>query len=210
MIRNNLTYCLKVFYTVVVCCIEAVCQGRILALTLDLAIALNQKIAAVALGSNLGDSHATLEAALAALSKIPGVSLQARSHWYRTVALGPPQPEYLNGCVLLQVLLSPQDLLTKLLTIETKLGRVRRQRWGPRSLDLDLLLYDDLILNTPTLQLPHPRMRERAFVLVPLAEIAPNLQEPVSGNTIAQLVQAVDCRGVCRANLHPQRFLYDP
>lgn len=180
---------------------KAVCQGRILALNLDPAIAL-QGVAAVALGSNLGDSYATLEAALLALAEIPG-SLQARSHWYRTVALGPPQPEYLNGCVLLQVLLSPQDLLRKLLTIETKFGRVRRQRWGPRSLDLDLLLYDDLILDTPTLQLPHPRMHERAFVLVPLAEIAPSLREPVSGNTIAQLVQAVDCRGVRRANSGP-------
>lgn len=182
--------------------IKAVCSGRNLTLNLDPAIAL-QGVAAVALGSNLGDSFATLEAALLALSEIPGVSLQARSHWYRTVALGPPQPEYLNGCVLLEALFSPQEVLRKLLMIETQFGRVRRQRWGPRSLDLDLLLYDDLILDTPTLQLPHPRMHQRAFVLVPLAEIAPRWREPVSGNTIAQLVQAVDCRGVRRANSRP-------
>jgi len=73
---------------------------------------------------------------------------------------------------------------------------VRGERWGARSIDLDLLLYEDLILDTPQLQLPHPRMNERAFVLVPLAEIAPNWIEPISGKTISQLVQAVDCSGV--------------
>ncbi len=93
------------------------------------------------------------------------------------------------------------ELLTALLAIESQFGRVRRQRWEPRLLDLDLLLYDDLILDTPTLQLPHPRMHERAFVLVPLAEIAPTWQEPVSGNLIAQLVQTVDCSGVRSAEL---------
>jgi 2-amino-4-hydroxy-6-hydroxymethyldihydropteridine diphosphokinase len=85
------------------------------------------------------------------------------------------------------------DLLETLLKIETKFGRVRDSRWGPRSLDLDLLLYDDLIIDTPTLQVPHPRMRDRAFVLVPLAEIAPNWLEPVSGCVIKELLKDVDC-----------------
>jgi 2-amino-4-hydroxy-6-hydroxymethyldihydropteridine diphosphokinase len=111
---------------------------------------------------------------------------------------GPPQPDYLNGCALLDVQLTPQKLLETLLRVEAQFGRVREERNSPRTLDLDLLLFDDLILNIPTLQLPHPRMKDRAFVLVPLAEIAPNWIEPVSGKAIAQLVQTVDCSGVQR------------
>lgn len=139
-----------------------------------------------------------MEAALKTLAETPDIILQARSCWYQTKAVGPPQPDYLNGCALLQVQKTPQLLLTTLLEIEAQFGRIRRERWGPRSLDLDLLLYDDLILDTPSLQLPHPRMRERAFVLVPLAEIASDWVEPVSGVAIAELVQAVDCTGVHR------------
>jgi 2-amino-4-hydroxy-6-hydroxymethyldihydropteridine diphosphokinase len=155
-------------------------------------------LCAIALGSNLGDSLAIVEAALETLAETPDIVLQARSSWYQTKAVGPPQPDYINGCALLHVQTTPQMLLETLLGIEAQFGRVRRERWGPRSLDLDLLLYDDLILDTPTLQLPHPRMRERAFVLLPLAEIAPNWVEPVSGKAIAELLQAVDCSGVHR------------
>lgn len=151
---------------------------------------------AIALGSNLGDSLAILEAALKVLAITPNINIQAKSSWYQTKPIGPPQPDYINGCALLQVALSPQQLLETLLQVEVKFGRVRQERWGPRTLDIDLLLYDDLILDTPSLQLPHPCMSERAFVLVPLAEIAPNWVEPVSGKAIAQLVQAVDCSGV--------------
>lgn len=153
---------------------------------------------AIALGSNLGDSRAILEAALETLAEKPDITVQASSSWYQTKAIGPPQPDYMNGCALLQVKFSPQLLLETLLGIETQFGRSRSLHWGPRSLDLDLLLYDDLILNTPTLVLPHPRMRERAFVLVPLAEIVPDLVEPVSGKAIAQLLQTVNCSGVHR------------
>ena len=151
---------------------------------------------AIALGSNLGDSLATLEAATAELAAIPGMQLQAKSSWYITKAVGPPQPDYLNGCIILQVEINPQELLQKLLAIEEKFGRVRQQRWGARSLDLDLLLYDDLIIDTPNLQIPHPRMQERAFVLVPLAEIAPDWVEPISGFVIRDLVKKVDCSDV--------------
>ncbi len=153
---------------------------------------------AIALGSNLGDSFATLEAALNVLAQTPGIVLEARSHWYLTKAVGPPQPNYLNGCALLQVTLMPHALLETLLQTEAKFGRVRRERWGARTLDLDLLLFDDVILSTPNLQIPHPRMAERAFVLVPLAEIAPHWVEPISGNAIATLVQTVDCSEVRR------------
>lgn len=147
---------------------------------------------AIALGSNLGDSQAILDSAVQLLNQTPGIEVRAKSSWYCTKAVGPPQPDYLNGCVLLQVQMSPQQLLATLLEIEAKFGRVRQQRWGPRTLDLDLLLFDDIVLDTPHLQIPHPRMKERAFVLVPLAEIAPNWIEPTSGNAIAQLVDKVD------------------
>ncbi|MBD2124137.1 2-amino-4-hydroxy-6-hydroxymethyldihydropteridine diphosphokinase [Trichocoleus sp. FACHB-262] len=154
--------------------------------------------AAIALGSNLGDSQQTLESALVALEQTPRITLQARSHWYITAPVGPPQPDFLNGCALLSTTLTPQTLLATLLEIEQQFGRVRQERWGPRSLDLDLLFFDDLILETDTLTLPHPRMSERAFVLVPLAEIDPDWLEPVSRKAIADLVQAVDCSGVRR------------
>ena len=151
---------------------------------------------AIALGSNLGDSYTILENALKILAKTPGINLQGRSSWYQTKPVGPPQPDYLNGCALLNVELTPQELIETLLRIEAQFGRVRQERNGPRTLDLDLLLFEDLILDAPNLQLPHPRMRERAFVLVPLAEIAPDWLEPVSRKAIAQLVQTVDCSGV--------------
>lgn len=152
--------------------------------------------AAIALGSNLGDSCTILENALTTLDKTSGIKLLLRSHWYQTSPVGPPQPDYLNGCAILQVQLSPQKLLTTLLEIEQQYGRVRLEKWGPRTLDLDLLFYSNLILKTPTLELPHPRFRERAFVLVPLSEIAPNWLDPVTGKAIAELLKEVDCSGV--------------
>lgn len=151
---------------------------------------------AIALGSNLGDSLATLQAAIETLKNTPGITVKLHSNWYQTAAVGPPQPDYINGCAILEVELKPQQLLETLLEIEAKFGRLRREKWGPRTLDLDLLLYDNLILETPGLALPHPRMTERAFVLVPLAEIAPDWVHPVSGVAIAQLVNSVDCSGV--------------
>lgn len=151
---------------------------------------------AIALGSNLGDSYNILESALKILEQTPGVNLERQSSWYQTAPVGPPQPDFINGCALLNVQLTPEEFLQTLLSIESKFGRSRGERNGPRTLDLDLLLFGDVILDTPKLQIPHPRMRERAFVLVPLAEIAPDWREPISGKAIAQLVQAVDCSGV--------------
>lgn len=151
---------------------------------------------AIALGSNLGDSLTTLENTLKILAQTPKVTLKSHSSWYKTAPVGPPQPDYLNGCAVLEVQLTPEEVLKTLLDIEQQFGRLRWERWGPRTLDLDLLLYDDLILDTPNLQIPHPRMQERAFVLVPLAEIAPHWIDPVSKIAIAQLVNKVDCSGV--------------
>ncbi len=164
--------------------------------TIDLNLRGDSVWSAIALGSNLGNSLQTLESAVTTLAQTQGISLQARSHWYRTKAIGPPQPDYLNGCLLLTTTLAPPALLQVLLDTEKQFGRVRRERWGPRTLDLDLLLYADWILQTPDLQIPHPRMTERAFVLVPLAEIAPDWIDPISGKAIADLVQTVDCSEV--------------
>ncbi|MEO8892785.1 MAG: 2-amino-4-hydroxy-6-hydroxymethyldihydropteridine diphosphokinase [Coleofasciculaceae cyanobacterium] len=151
---------------------------------------------AIALGSNLGDSKAILTSALNIIATTCGISLQKASSWYQTAPVGPPQPDYINGCAILETSLNPLELLEILLIIEAHFGRIRTEPNGPRTLDLDILLFDDLILESPKLQIPHPRMSERAFVLVPLAEIAPNWREPLSGKAIAQLVQTVDCSGV--------------
>lgn len=159
---------------------------------------MKSKQCAIALGSNLGDSLTILEQALEKLNEVSGLHIQQCSSWYETIPIGPPQPNYLNGCAIATVSesRSPLEILENLLAIEQQFGRIRRQRWGPRSLDLDLLLWENLILEQPQLQIPHPRFRDRAFVLVPLAEIAPHWLDPVTGQTIIQLKQGVDCTGV--------------
>lgn len=159
---------------------------------------MKSKQCAIALGSNLGDSLTILEQALGLLNDLPGLNIQQHSSWYETVPIGPPQPNYLNGCAIATAddNRSPLEILENLLAVEQQFGRIRRERWGPRSLDLDLLLWEDLILEVPQLQIPHPRFRDRAFVLVPLAEIAPDWIDPVTGQTIAQLQQGIDSTGV--------------
>ena len=109
---------------------------------------------AIAFGSNIGDSRTILESALKTLHKVPGIKARSRSSWYKTKAVGPPQPDYINGCISVCVDMQPLKLLEILLEIENQFGRERTERWGARTLDLDLLLYDDLILHTPTLQIP--------------------------------------------------------
>lgn len=153
---------------------------------------------AIAIGSNLGDSQKTLEQAIHRLENFPHLTLNTVSSWYETVPVGPEQPNYLNGCACFTTSLSPINLLDTLLAVETEFGRVRQERWGARTLDLDLLLYGDLILETPRLQIPHPRMRERAFVLVPLAEIASDWIDPKTGSAIAQLKDTIDCSGILK------------
>ena len=146
---------------------------------------------ALALGSNLGDSRATLEAALAALDQSADVRLLARSSWYLSAPIGPVQPDYLNGCAVLEVGLAPEALLDLLQATEQRFGRVRAERWGPRSLDLDLIFYGQLLLRSERLQIPHPHMAERGFVLLPLAEIAPIWIDPLSGRSVQELAAAL-------------------
>ncbi|MCX7557002.1 2-amino-4-hydroxy-6-hydroxymethyldihydropteridine diphosphokinase [Xanthomonadaceae bacterium JHOS43] len=130
----------------------------------------------IGLGSNLGDPHAQLERALAALAGLPGTVLREVSSTYRTAPWGDTdQPDFFNAVAAIDTMLSPEDLLGALRGIEATAGRRRDRRWGPRTLDLDLLLYGEVMRDTPDLQLPHPRMHQRAFVLVPLAELAPAL-----------------------------------
>ena len=153
---------------------------------------------AIALGSNLGDSLTILQGAIAALTQSPHITVTTCSSIYTTAPVGPPQPDYYNACALLNTDLAPEEMLRTLLQIEAKFGRVRRERWGPRLLDLDLLLFGNIVMTTPTLQLPHPRMHERPFVLVSLAEIAPHWVDPISGKAIAQLAAGVSHEGVER------------
>ena len=153
-------------------------------------------LCAIALGSNLGDSRQILTDALAKLDTREGISLEKVSSFYQTAPVGPPQPDFYNACAILRTTLSPEALLRQMLSIEVEFGRVRRERWGPRLLDLDLLMYGDLVLTMPNLQIPHPRMHERAFVLVPFGEVAPNWIDPISGKRIAELADAIDASGV--------------
>ena len=146
------------------------------------------EIAAIALGANLGDRLATLRRAVDGL-RAHGVVLAA-SRVYETAPVGPPQPDYLNAVVLLETALEPHALLDALLAIERTLGRERRERWGARVIDLDLVAYGERALHSESLVLPHPEAHRRAFVLVPLNDVAPGLLLPGAG-VVRELVSSL-------------------
>ncbi|WP_267223976.1 2-amino-4-hydroxy-6-hydroxymethyldihydropteridine diphosphokinase [Dyella silvae] len=157
------------------------------------------KQAFVALGSNLGDAWAQVQDAFDALAQLPGTRLVARSPLYLTPPWGVlDQPPFINAVAQLETTLSPHELLDALLAIERAAGRVRDgQRWGPRTLDLDVLHMADVVLDDERLHLPHPRIRERAFVLVPLNDLAPDLHLQGLGR-VGDLLEAVDTAGLER------------
>ena len=147
----------------------------------------------LALGSNLGDREAKLAAVREHLARLPDTRVAAVSAIHETAPVGGPpgQGNYLNAAVKLETGLPPVELLHRCLQIERQLGRIRTVPNAPRTIDIDILLYDDLILNTPGLTLPHPRMHERRFVLEPLGEIAPQVIHPASGLSVAALLKAL-------------------
>lgn len=147
-------------------------------------------VVAVGIGSNLGEPLAQVRMAISELASIEGVTLRAVSSLYRSAPLGPQdQPHYINAVALLDCVLEPLALLDALQAIENDHGRVRRQRWGARTLDLDILLWGEAVLDLPSLTVPHPGVPERAFVLYPLAELDPELAVPGRGR-VAELVAA--------------------
>lgn len=151
----------------------------------------------LALGSNLADPLHQVQSALDALAGLPQTTLLTTSPFYRTPPYGPPdQPDYLNAAVLLETALPPETLLDHTQRIELVQGRVRKdERWGPRTLDLDIMLFGDLTINTPRLTVPHYDMHNRAFMLVPLLAIAPELILP-DGTPLKKLVATLDCRAI--------------
>lgn len=160
--------------------------------------------AAIAIGGNVGDVPATLARAVKAIGELPGTGVRRVSSLYRTPPVGGPvnadgssaQPDFLNGALVVDTSLSPEKLMDALLAIEAGLGRVRGVQDGPRTVDLDLVLWEGLTMDTPKVILPHPRMHERGFVLAPLAEIAPELVHPVIGKTVGELLAALPETGV--------------
>ncbi|MBN8963250.1 MAG: 2-amino-4-hydroxy-6-hydroxymethyldihydropteridine diphosphokinase [Rhizobiales bacterium] len=151
----------------------------------------------IALGGNIGDVRATFPKAISNILGMAQATLLARSSDYRTPPWGEEaQDPFINACVEVETSLDPHALLFTLQKIEKRFGRVRDQRWGPRTLDLDLLAYDDAVINQPDLTLPHPRLFERAFVLVPLAEIAPD--RVIAGRSVAAALAQLSTEGIER------------
>lgn len=150
-------------------------------------------VAYIGLGSNLGDRLANLRRAVVALDS-GDISVRKMSSVYETDPVGPPQPDFLNAVCEVDTPLSAPELLKRLKSIEVDLGREARERWGPREIDLDLLLYGNEVINDPELKVPHQELTRRSFVLVPLLEVAPDLRLPGIG--LASSLQGAGSPGV--------------
>lgn len=153
----------------------------------------------VGLGSNLGDRAANIEAAIEHLKKIEGLRIKKVSSLYETEPVGgPPQGKFLNGVVCVETSLSPWELLGELKVVEGRLGRKSTVPDGPRTIDLDILLYRDLVVETEDLKIPHPRMDQRRFVLEPLAEIAPEVVHPRLKKKVSHMLEEITQNEQCR------------
>lgn len=151
----------------------------------------------IGLGSNLGDPESHISRALTDLQELPQTQQRAHSSLYKTRPVGPQdQGDFINAVSCIETDLTAPELLQRLQDIENKHGRVRTdEQWGPRKLDLDLLLYGDEVIELPDLVVPHPQMHQRCFVLLPLVEIAPEVTIPLQGDA-AELLERADCQGV--------------
>jgi 2-amino-4-hydroxy-6-hydroxymethyldihydropteridine diphosphokinase len=167
--------------------------------------------ALLALGSNVGDRGAQLDAAVIELGTLPGTTLLAKSTWHATRPVGGPpgQGDFLNGAALIETSIEPAELGRMLQIIEQRLGRQRTERWAARSLDIDLLLYGDRVIDQPDLQVPHPRMSFRPFVLAPAAEIAADMLHPKIGVSVGELwdhlQHAEDAAVICGGRAEDRR-----
>jgi len=155
---------------------------------------LPERACVIGLGSNLGDRLGFLQTAVRGLANYG--QIRGLSALYETAPVGPPQPDYLNAAVSLSSSLPALELLSALLGLEQQAGRERRERWGPRTLDLDLLFIVGEIVSVPTLSVPHPELSRRAFALLPLLDVAPEACAPESGEPYARLVEVLDRTGV--------------
>ena len=154
-------------------------------------------LAVVGLGGNVGDAPATIEQAMLAVASLPGVEVVGRSSLWRTTPVGgPPQPDYCNGAIGVRSPLSPHELMRHLLDIEARFGRTRGERNAPRTLDLDLLWIDGLVVESDELVVPHPRLRERAFALIPLLEVVGDARDPLTGTLYAVTLAELGTSGV--------------
>ena len=157
-------------------------------------IAMQPIHAYIGLGSNLGDRAKMIIHATMLIDDLPGIQVVKISQLIETSPVGgpPDQNDYLNGVAELICTVSARQLLDQLLKVETQMGRQRKEKWGPRCLDLDLLLFGDEIIDEPHLKVPHPLMQKRGFVMIPLCEIAPDLIHPVLGSTMRQILNMLE------------------
>lgn len=156
-------------------------------------IAVNSERIYLGLGSNMGQRQENIQQAVEKIRCIQGMDVQQLSEIIETNPIGgPPQNKFLNSVLEGEFAGTPQKLLSEVLFIEKDLGRVRTVRWGPRTIDIDILFYGSRIIHTPELIIPHPRLQERGFVLRPLAGIAPGFVHPVSGRTVAQMLERIE------------------